>query len=544
MNPFDLKKILVVDDELPIQKILKRFLENAGYKCAVASNVAEAKEKLKEDSYSLLLSDLMMPGETGLDLIKHAKVHHPEVGRIMITAYGEEKIAREIMQVGVYGYIIKPLEKQTVLITVENALRHLFLDQHMQACLEEMKKKISSRTEKLDAIMKHINVGIILVDKNLRILETNAKMKEFFPSKPDTKQAHCYNYLISDQLADPCPDCPMLSTLREKTINETSKQIQTLDGPRDFRVISSPVINQQGEVYAGVAIYEDITERNNLERDLHQAQKLEAVGQLAAGIAHEINSPIQYIGDNIRFLNDSLTDINLVYDTYNQLWNALKEKETIPEEMDQKMADTLEEADFEYLMDEIPVTIKQSLDGVERVDKIVRAMKDFSHPGDEEKTLTDIHQIIENTVTVCKNEWKYVAEIDFDLAADMPLIPCYPGDLSQVFLNIIVNGSHAISEKNDGGKNGLGRINITTSHDTDYGTISIKDSGTGIPQKIIDKIFEPFFTTKKRGKGTGQGLAISHRVVIGKHNGQLRVNSIPGEGSNFIISLPLVSEIE
>jgi signal transduction histidine kinase len=290
-------------------------------------------------------------------------------------------------------------------------------------------------------------------------------------------------------------------------------------------------------VYAGICLYEDFTENLLLERDLRQSQKLQAVGQLAAGIAHEINTPMQYIGDNIRFLNDSFQDIAKVLKTC-LVWREAAGKENLSGDIHRRLTDAIEEADITYFLDEISTAIEQSIEGVGRVEKIVRAMKDFSHPGSDEKKAANINKILESTVTVSKNEWKYVAEMEMDCAADLPLVLCLASELSQVFLNIIVNSAHAIADVNEGSKKEMGKISIRTKK-IPYGIeIRITDTGGGIPEHIQERVFEPFFTTKIRGKGTGQGLAIAHRVIVDKHQGRLSFASEQGRGTTFIIELP------
>jgi two-component system, NtrC family, sensor kinase len=198
----------------------------------------------------------------------------------------------------------------------------------------------------------------------------------------------------------------------------------------------------------------------------------------------------------------------------------------------------VEAADIAYLWEEIPKTIDQSLEGVRRVEKIVRAMKDFSHPGSDEKTAVDINKILESTITVCRNEWKYVAEMETDFAPGLPLIPCFAGEVSQVFLNIIVNGAHAIGDVTEGGSKGKGKISIRTGTVENGVQIRISDTGGGIPTEIQERVFDHFFTTKALGKGTGQGLAIAHRVVIDKHQGSLFFETEKGRGTTFVIELP------
>ncbi len=531
--------ILIVDDEAGIRRLLTRFLANAGYECHEADSAESARELLAARDFDLLLSDIKMPGESGVELIRYAKEHRPETGRVMITGLGSPEVSNEVIQIGVYGYIIKPVTKNEVLITVGNALQHLRLDRHMLAYKSELEKKISGQLEKSSAIMNNLSVGVAMFDARMAVIEFNRKMHQWFPEISPGTAIPCYHPDRCSDGGDHCGDCPMLATFRTGSTGETERSIATFQGVRESRIVTSPVFDNNGIVYAGIALYEDLTEKNLLERDLHRAHKLEAIGQLAAGIAHELNSPIRYIGDNIRFLQDSLKDISGVLRTYDLLWRELLASGAIPEEMGRRLAKSHDDADIEYLAEEIPKTLDQSLEGVGRVEKIVRAMKDFSHPGDGDKTLADMNALLKTTMTICRNEWKYVAELETDLAADLPRVSCFATEIGQAFLNIIVNGAHAIEHFTEGGKRGLGKITLQTSLAGNRVHIRIHDTGGGIPQEIQDRIFDPFFTTKERGKGTGQGLAIAHRVVVDRHQGALSFESEKGCGTTFIIELPL-----
>ena len=532
-------KILIVDDEPAIRRLLARYLGDAGYECHTAENAASAKDILATNTFDLLISDLKMPGESGLNLFWYTKEHYPHTGRVMITSQSSPEIASEIMEVGVYGYIIKPMTRNVVLITVENALRHLSLDLHMHACKIQLERDISYRTEKLTAIMNNLNVGVVMFDLDMNILELNRRMQLWFPDISLGTALPCYHAFRNPPGDGLCDDCPMDETFQTGKICEATKFIPVVTGEREFRILTSPIVDNSGKIYAGIGLYEDVTEKTLLERDLRQAQKFEAVGQLAAGIAHEINTPVQYVGDNVRFLKDSFGDISKVLNTYEHLWQELTGKDVVSQEMDRQVSGAIESADLPYLMEEIPKSIDQSLEGVRRIEKIVRAMKDFSHPGSDEKTTVDINKILENTITVCRNEWKYVADMETDFAPDLPLTPCFIGEISQVFLNIIVNGAHAIGDLTEGGSQGKGKIFIRSSRTENSIQIRISDTGGGIPKEIQDRVFDPFFTTKERGKGTGQGLAIAHRVVVDKHLGSLSFESKKGVGTTFIIELPL-----
>ena len=251
-------------------------------------------------------------------------------------------------------------------------------------------------------------------------------------------------------------------------------------------------------------------------RLMQQSQKLEAIGRLASGVAHEINTPIQYIGDNIRFLQTS--------------W----------QEIQTRLPATTADSEWEYLIAELPHAIDQSLEGVERVTRIVRGMRDFTHPTSNAKSPTDINRAIESTVTVSTTQWKYVADIETGLEASLPPVKCLPGEIHQVLLNIIVNAADAIADQMAVTRK-KGVIRITTSTIDDCVEIRVSDTGTGIRSEHQSKIFEPFFTTKDVGKGTGQGLALAHAVIVQQHSGKIWFESEPGKGTTFVIQLPVNS---
>ena len=283
----------------------------------------------------------------------------------------------------------------------------------------------------------------------------------------------------------------------------------------------------------------DITEQRQLESQLVLARKMESIGQLAAGIAHEINTPMQYIGDNGRFLQDAFADMTTVLQHFERLLEAVRTG-AVPPALVSAVETAMAQADLVFLQEEIPSALEQLLQGVERVSKIVRAMKEFSHPGTEHKTATDINKAIETTVTVARNEWKYVAEVETDFDPRLPLVPCFAGELNQVLLNLLVNAAHAIADvvaRQNGGK---GVITLSTHTAGDWAEIRIRDTGTGIPEEARAKIFDPFFTTKEVGKGTGQGLAIAHSIIVHKHGGVIDFETVMGEGTTFILRLPLV----
>jgi PAS domain S-box-containing protein len=303
------------------------------------------------------------------------------------------------------------------------------------------------------------------------------------------------------------------------------------------RVVSYTVNPTQDDAGRGYTIIgADVTERRNLEVQLHHAQKLESVGTLAAGIAHEINTPLQFVSDNVRFLSQSVNPIIGILQLVPGLIEEARKGE--PDETLFKMiAEMIEDVDVDFVADEMPMAIEESLEGVERVTTIVRAMKDFSHPGTESTTRSDINEAIETTLAVARNEYKYIAEVKTDFAVLEP-VECWVADLNQVFLNLLVNGTHAIRDKIGENSTERGLIEISTRADGGMLEVRFKDSGSGIPEEVQPKIFDQFYTTKEVGRGTGLGLAIARSVVVEKHDGSLTFETEKGVGTTFIIRIP------
>jgi PAS domain S-box-containing protein len=299
----------------------------------------------------------------------------------------------------------------------------------------------------------------------------------------------------------------------------------------------SPIRNAAGKVVGASKIARDITERRVLENQLLQSQKLESVGQLAAGIAHEINTPTQFIGDNVRFLKDSFPDLARALTLYREAAIA-SASHGLSRDAAAELTRAVDSLDVDYLMEEAPKAIDQALDGIARVTQLVRAMKEFSHPGFKEKSLVDLNRAIRSTLTVARNEWKLVARLSLDLDPELPLVSCLPDEFNQVILNLIVNACHAIEDAQRGSDGALGEIKVQTRNHEHWVEIRVQDSGTGIPETIQGRIFDPFFTTKEIGKGTGQGLSIARSVVVDKHGGSIDFETQPGVGSTFIIRLP------
>lgn len=407
-----------------------------------------------------------------------------------------------------------------------------------------MEKERLEQLHFLQTVIETIPHPIYYKDANLRFLGCNQALLDYI-GLPKAE-------LIGRTLGECAPslvnserEVTDLAVLREgKSLTYEEESICADGGPGASIESKAPFFDIEGRVAGLVGTMLDITDRKRsemekarLEIQLRQAQKLEAIGQLAAGIAHEINTPTQFIGDNTIFLRDAFRDILPLIQEQGRL---LKEGSEATPDLIPTLRELSRGLDLDYCVTEIPRAIDQMLDGISRVARIVGAMKDFSHPGSESKMPVDLNHSIESTLIISRNEWKYFADLETEYDPDLPLVPCFPSEFNQVILNLVINAAHAIQEAKDHGNSELkGRIRVSTCHIGNEAVIRVEDNGTGIPEAIRQRIFEPFFTTKPIGKGTGQGLAIARGVIVDKHHGRLDLESELGRGTTFTISLPM-----
>ena len=300
-------------------------------------------------------------------------------------------------------------------------------------------------------------------------------------------------------------------------------------------VYSEPGLHRvQAVLFDITAAKQTELERERLELDLRLAQKLEAVGQLAAGVAHEINTPVQFIGDSVTFLKEAVDELLALTNVYSDL---LHTDEPIDKEERQRRAIAADaDFDLEYLTERVPPAFERALEGIKRVTSIVRAMRHFAHPSSQREP-TDVNEGLRTTLIVATSEYKYVADIELDLG-DLPLVVANAGELNQVFLNLIVNAAQAIeSQVRDSAERG--QITVRTRVEEAGVVITVSDTGCGLASEIAARVFDPFFTTKEVGHGTGQGLAIAHRIVVERHHGAINFEPRPGGGTTFRVVLPL-----
>ncbi len=463
--------------------------------------------------------------------------------RELLAQHESEEFATHVRQAERFGKLtvdsehmtatghVFPVEVRIRIIEFEGVKALLGLVRDMTARKENEKRLRDSR-EMLQSILDGMGAAVFYVDpRRYVITETNVVGQKLLGIlRENIVGAHCCTLICPDKLESPGKYCPLFGS---KILN-TEKKLELPNG-RIIPIIKNVLTAEIDGVPHNVEIIFDLSERKELERRLALAQKLESVGQLAAGIAHEINTPIQYIDGNLEYIARANANISELLELFARaMEDTSPEQGTVLRRQVREMMDTFRS---ENVMEELSGAIKDSRSGIEQVASIVRAMKRFSHPGGESKCCVDVNSSIQSAITVSRNEWKYSSRMQTDLAEDLPMLCCHPGDINQLLLNILVNAAHANSQRHKDG-NMAGLIRVTSKHSDGNIVITIEDNGTGIPLSIQNKIFDPFFTTKEVGKGTGQGLAIAHDIAS-KHNGFISFTSVEGQGTTFTITIPL-----
>ena len=317
----------------------------------------------------------------------------------------------------------------------------------------------------------------------------------------------------------------------------------TITGPNGESLCFSAhmgAMRLDARIAGAILVSQDVTEAKRTQVDFAAAQRLAAIGTLAAGIAHEINTPIQFVSDSVQFLREATSDILKLLQPMMELQRRVDEGAPGDELKDAltRLAKAAEDADLGYLEQRVPPAFELCTEGLDRIAKIVRAMKEFAHPTQDEMAFADINRMVQSTLTIARSAYKHVANLETDFGS-LPPVRCFASDINQVVLNLVVNAAHAIADATRGSE-GLGTIKVVTYQDGDDAVISVTDTGTGIPESVARRVFEPFFTTKPVGQGTGQGLSMAWAIVKEKHGGELRFTTEVGKGTTFYIRVPVV----
>ena len=521
-------RILLADDDRVFQLMLGRILPKWGFQPIVVGNGEEAWQHLRcLEGPSIAILDWVMPLADGLEVCR--RVRSCNLARyvylLLLTSKATSQDLMSGLEAGADDYLAKPVNPDELRLRLRAACRVLESEgRHRQ-------------------IAENASDGILILEQGSRIHFANNAAGAIF--------GYQRNELMGLDFGTLAPGFARhLENVDHHGSGETDDAgcVQSWDpleivgthrtGRSIVLDVSFSESQQSGHERILTAMVRDVTERRRLEAHRSQAQKLESIGQLAAGVAHEINTPIQYIGDNLRFLQESCGSLNRAHDTRRSLYAEVASG-TAAATMVAAIRSTEESDDFEYLEREMPCAISQALDGVQRVADIVRAMKEFAHPRTAEMLPTDLNHLIETTVLVSRNQWKYVADLHTNLDVALPSVACVAGEVSQVLLNLLVNAADAITDAQRDRPGAKGVITITTSVVGESAEVRVSDSGTGIPPEVRARIFDPFFTTKDVGHGSGQGLALAYATVVQKHQGTIDVETTVGIGTTFIIGLPL-----
>ena len=505
----------------------------------------DMREALQTREWDVVFSDYVMPAFDAPSAFRVFQASGLEIPFIIVSGEVGEDRAVESLKLGADDYLLKHSLKRLIPV-LERALK----DAGDRKRAKEAERALLQSEERFRLMVEQVqDYAIFMLDPAGRVTTWNAGAKNIHGYAAGGILGQSYECFYTEEDLAAGKPADLLDQARTKgRIMDEGWRVRK-DGSRFWaQVTLTTTRDEQGQLRGFTKITHDLTERRQAEEQrqqielkLRQSQKLEAIGQLAAGIAHEINTPIQYTEHNLHFLQESFGDLKQLLD-YHQILLLAAQTGKIPPELIQEVRRLLDQVQGGDLVGEIPVAIEEALQGTQRIAKIVRAMKEFSHPGTGNKdkpAATNLNQAIESTITVARNEWKYVADVVTEFDAAMPPVFMFAGEFNQVILNLLVNAAHAIAEILGKGSRSKGTITVSTLRDNGWAEVRLRDTGAGIPETIRHRIFEPFFTTKGVGKGTGQGLALAHSVIVERHRGELRFETEPGKGTCFIIRLPL-----
>ncbi len=486
--------------------------------------------------YTVAFVDLRMPpGMDGVETTRRIWEIDPHVQIVMCTAYADytwDEISAALQTPDQFLIIKKPFEFIEIRQLVTALTAKWQLARHLQRQMELLRRE----TRRTRMIIESANEAFVETDEQGNILQWNAEAESLFGWKAEAAIGQSLTTSICANDPDRGAVEKWLSTTHEGQRLEMMARRQ--DGESlPIEVSISRVVNATGTTFSAFA--HDISLRPVFDAQFASPQQAESIGQLATGIAQEINSPMQYVGDNARFLMEAFDDLAGLLESCQELAEGSQRDRALE---DVKAA--MRRADLDLLREETPEAVQQSREGIEHVARIVRVIKEFCEPPCQEPALALLHKIIDSTITVSRNEWSRVAKTVTHYDRTLPTVPCLPALLKQAVLNLLINATQAIEAVVDPDKGETGIITFTTRRDGDWAQMRISDTGQGIAEQDLTRIFDPYFTTKNSIAAKGQGLAAVYGTVVEKHGGTIEVESTPGEGTTFIIRLPLASESE
>ncbi len=521
-------RILLVEDRLQDVELVTNELRAGGFEPLVTrvETAEEMHAALIEGSWDIILSDYSLPTFSAPAALAVLQEYHLDLPLLVITGTIGEDRAAEVMRIGAQDFILKD-KLGRLAPAIDRALN----DTRARADRRQAMAALHLSNQELLTLVGESPLAICTLDGYGLVQRWNRAAERL------------YGWTAGETIGQPMPihgDGAMVKFAAMRAQVRTGESLTAVEMQlqrKDRSMIEVALSMAQlpgGTAEPGLLIFAcDINERKKLESMLHKSQKLESIGHLASGIAHEINTPIQFIGDNATFLTDAFAGLSRML----ALTRAIAVHAPEAERASIALAET--EVDLAWLLEEMPKSLEQLHEGVKRVAQIVKAMKEFAHPGAETPSPTDINHAIESTLTVSRSVWKYTADVIVELAPDLPLVPVVLGGFNQVMLNLIVNAAHAIEDTLGANEIRKGTITIRSRVQGGDAVIEVSDTGCGMTAEVRQHLFEPFFTTKKLGRGTGQGLSIIHSEIVGRLGGNIEVDSAPGKGTTFRILLPM-----
>ena len=489
----------------------------------------------------------MPPGWDGVETIERLWQHDPDLQVVICTAFSDrswDEIFDRLGQCDRLLILKKPFDDVEIIQLASSLCKKRKLLAESKARFDSLQEVVQIQGAELRVAHKDAEVLIDSISSALVSMDENGLVSRWNPVAESLFGIPLMNAIGKrfSELNIGWVDWPSVSTaLRNCTvIQQKQLEVQFVDQQGALKTLSAtmcPILNDPTSK-ARLMLASDVTMQKALQSQLDQSQRLESVGQLAAGVAHEINTPMQYIGDNVRFAAKAIQNLSPLLDCLYLLADSETPDEQVSEAR-KKALGAIKPAKLRSLLSQVPDALSDSIEGVEAVAKIVAAMKEFSHPGTDEKSMVCVNHVLESTITVARNEWKYIAEMQTDFDPELVEIDALPSELNQAFLNLIVNASHAIGDRVEAGDYKKGEIRVKTTSSDDCVVVTIQDNGGGIPRAVRERVFEPFFTTKPVGKGTGQGLPIAFNVITKKHAGRMSFQVEEGVGTTFKIELPI-----
>ena len=532
----DTLHFLHLEDSPVDAELIREKLEENWPDCCVELIDSEPDfiQALENGGVDLILADYLLPIFDGLSALSIVRQRFCDVPFIFLSGVMGEELAIESLKSGATDYVLKHR-----LSRLGPAIKRALAEVHERITLQKMEQQIFAAARQWSDSFDAMSDGVSIHSADRTILNVNrAVCRLLGKTAEEMIGKKCFQ--VFHNTKSPIVGCPLEIAIRSGMQEHIEIEESMLD--KWLAVSISPILDASGNITRIVHTIRDITLQKKADKDLKetqsqmlQSEKMASIGQLAAGVAHEINNPVSFVSSNLKTLTDYQQSIGQIISEYRQLFHRLSDPNGGGPDMIEieSLATILEEKesdlDIAHILEDVPNLIHESCEGLDRIKKIVLDLKNFSHPGEDVLKMADINQNIDSTLNIVWSELKYKATIIKDYG-DLPQTICYPQQINQVLMNLLVNAAQAIEKQ--------GEIRITTREVGGNVEIIISDTGQGIAAKNLSRIFDPFFTTKAVGKGTGLGLNVTYNIVK-KHNGSIDVQSEPGKGATFTVRIPV-----